>query len=109
MSAAAAVLLGISVAVQLVCCAGNLLVRDAADRLHLVGPLSVLVTLCVVTAVIAGSGSRTHVAKVVVTGIFLAASSPFVSRATGRALRIRAKGRLGVEENEVEEEEEDGG
>lgn len=97
-----AVLLGAAVTIQVVCCLGVLLLEDATDRLHLVGPVSVLATLAVVVAVAAGAASRTHLAKVAVTGLVVAAASPFVSRATARALRVRERGGMGVEAVEVE-------
>lgn len=102
MSATAGVLLGVVVAIQLVCAVGVLVVDDPSDRLHLVGPVSVLATVVAVVAIVLEAGSRTHVAKVVVTGLFLWAGSPFVTRATARALRIRGTGRLVVSDDEIE-------
>lgn len=97
-------LLAAVVAVQLVCAVSLLVLRDPFDRLHMVGPVSVLATIALVVAAVIGSASSTHTAKVVVVGLLLWVTSPFSSRATARALRVRATGRLAVDADEVVQE-----
>lgn len=100
MTAVQAGLLAVAVVIQLVCAVGMLTLDDPFDRLHLVGPVSVFATILVVLAVLGGGGSHTHLAKVVVIGAVLWGTSPFLTRATARALRIRDRGRLGIEDGE---------
>lgn len=104
MTAAQAILLGTAVAIQAVCAIGMLTTRAPLDRLHLVGPVSVLATVAVVAAVAIDPTSSSQLAKAVVTGLFVWLSSPFLSRATSRALRIRARGELTVPSENVEQE-----
>lgn len=105
MTAIQSVLLGLAVLVQAVAAVGMLAAREPLDRLHLVGPVSVLATILVVAAVGLDGGSSTLVAKAVVTGGFLWVASPFVTRATARALRVRAAGRLELAGEEVDRED----
>lgn len=105
MTAAQSILLGAAMAIQAVCAIGMLTTRAPLDRLHLVGPVSVLATVAVVAAVaLDPTSSTSHLAKAVVTGLFVWLSSPFLSRATSRALRIRERGELTVPSQEVEQE-----
>lgn len=104
MTAVQLVLLVVVVAIQLGCALGVLLVEEPADRLHLVGPVSVFGSILLTVAVALGGTSSTHIAKVVVIGLVLWLSSPFVTRATARALRVRASGRLEVEPDELIED-----
>lgn len=100
MTAAQVVLLGAVVALQLVAAVGMLVVRGPLDRLHLVGPVSVFGSLAIVLATLAAGTSTTHTAKTVATCLFLWVSSPFLSRATARALRVRATGELQIAPHE---------
>lgn len=104
MTVAQGVVLSFVVALQLVCAVGVLLVDDPFDRLHLLGPVSVLGSILLIVTVLLGGPSTSHLAKVAATGALLWATSPFVTRASARALRIRATGRLAVTEEELEEE-----
>lgn len=104
MSGLQAVLLAVVVAVQLVCAVALLFQRDPFDRLHLVGPVSVLATAVLVVAVLISASSTSHAAKVVVVGLLAWLTSPMSNRVTARALRIRAAGRLAVEHDDDVEE-----
>lgn len=95
-------LLAAAVAIQLACAVGVLRVHDPFARLHLVSPVSVFGSLLIVVAVVVGGSAATHLAKVVVIGLLLWISGPFVTRATARALRIRSEGRLEVAPGELE-------
>lgn len=106
MNVAQGALLAGAVVLQLACAVGILAVEDPMDRLHLIGPVSVLGSVLLVVAIAVGGTSGTHLAKVAVTGLFLWATSPFLTRATARALRIRATGRLEVSSEELGEGDE---
>lgn len=100
MTAIQAALLGAVVALHLIAAVGMLLVRDPLDRLHLVGPVSVFGSLAIILATLAAGTSTTHTAKTVATCLFLWVSSPFLSRMTARALRVRATGQLEIAPHE---------
>lgn len=104
MTALQAGLLGLVVLIQIVCAVGVLVVDDPFDRLHLIGPVSVFGSILVTVAVVVGGSSTTHLAKVVVIGVLLWAASPFLTRATARALRVRWTGRLEVRPDELTED-----
>lgn len=105
MSVVQVVLLAAVALIQLVCAVGVLAVDDPFDRLHLVGPVSVLGSILLVAAVVVGGSSSTHIAKVAVIGAFLWGTSPFLTRATASALRIRSTGRLDVGPDELGEDD----
>ena len=88
------VLLGLAVAAQLICAAGLLLGRSAADRLHYasagytVGPLCVLVAILIRQHLnSAGLDAIAAVGLLLLTG-------PLVVHATGRAIRRIENGQL---------------
>lgn len=105
MTVVVAVLLAAGVATELICAVGVVLARDAFDRLHLVGPAAVVGTAFIVAAVALDAHTGSHVARVVATGAVLWLSSPFLTRATARALRIRRTGRLLADGDEQVAEE----
>lgn len=105
MSAVQVGLLAAVALIQLVCAIGLLVVHDAFDRLHLVGPVSVFGSILLVAAVVVGGSSVTHIAKVAAIGAFLWGTSPFLTRATARALRIRSTGRLDIGPDELGEDD----
>lgn len=100
-----AAILAVVVLLQLICSIGVLVVDDPFDRLHLIGPVSVFGSILLTVAVVVGGTSTTHLAKVVVIGALLWGASPFLTRATARALRIRAVGDLEVGPDELIEDD----
>lgn len=102
MSPAVAVLLAITVALQFVGAVTALLARDAVAKLHAVNVVSVLATVPLVAALMLAPSSRTYAPQVVLTGAILAVSSPFLSRATARAIRVRREGELVVTDAEID-------
>lgn len=102
MSPPVLVLLGMVVMLQVVAAITASLADDAVAKLHAVNVASVLATVPLVIAVGLGGSSVPHVGKVVLTGALLVASSPFLSRATARAIRIRRTGELAATDAELE-------
>lgn len=96
MTAVQVALLAVVIVLQLVAAVGLFVIRDPLDRLHLVGPVSVIGTIVLIVATVLAGTSTTHLAKTIVTGLFLWAASPFVSRTTARALRVRDAGELAI-------------
>lgn len=102
MNAVAVALLGITVALQLVGALTTLLARDAMAKLHAVSVVSVLATVPLVVALLLVPTSRTYAGQIVLTGTILAVSSPFLSRASARAIRLRRTDELVASEAELD-------
>ncbi|MEA2720367.1 MAG: multicomponent Na+:H+ antiporter subunit [Candidatus Eremiobacteraeota bacterium] len=93
MSAAHAViaaLLGLAVLVELVCCAGILVMRTPLQRLHFIGPASMV---CPVLIALAVAVSKNPLSGAGLKALFIAAVlvafAPVASHATGRAALAR--------------------
>jgi multicomponent Na+:H+ antiporter subunit G len=81
----AAVLLAAGVGIELVCCAGVVLARDTATRLHYVAPAGVLGPALVAGAILARESLSQAGIKAVLTACVLLAVAPVLTHATGRA------------------------
>ena len=86
------VLLGLAVAVAAASSVGVLAMRDAYQKLHYLTPLSILAPILVGLAVLVQAGHSARSAQTWLAVGFLVIASPFLSHATIRAARIRAKG-----------------
>lgn len=86
------VLLGLSIAVQLVCALGLLLMPNVYDRLHFLGPASTVAPALVAAAVVTVEAFDHQGIEAVLLALFLALFGPVVSHATVRAARIREHG-----------------
>jgi multicomponent Na+:H+ antiporter subunit G len=84
-------LLGFGVAVELACCIGVLVMRDAYDKLHYLGPAAVLGPLAVALAIIVRESFSQAGVKALLTAGLLIVASPVLSHATARALHIRQR------------------
>jgi len=95
------VLLALSIAVQLVCALGLLLMPNVADRLHYLAPASTLAPVLVAGAIVAREALNHQGIEAVLLAAFLAVFGPIASHATLRAARIRERGdwRLGRDES----------
>lgn len=102
--AVVAVLLGIGVAAILLSALGMLVMRDAFDRLHFTGPASTIAPLCFAAAVLVEEPLSSAGVKAVIVAVLIAVTTPVLSHATARAMRIREQGRWTVHEHEREEE-----
>ena len=81
------VLVGCGVALQLIACAGVVLMRDALDRLHYAGS-STLGALCLCAAVVVREGPSLISLKALLTAAFLTLSGPVLVHATARAIYL---------------------
>jgi multicomponent Na+:H+ antiporter subunit G len=88
--AAVTVLLVAGVALELLCCAGVLLMRGALERLHYAGATTAGALLIGAAVVVRDSFSLIG-SRAILTGAFLLVSSPVLTHATARALHARAR------------------
>ena len=85
------ILLIIAVGVALASCLGVLVMDDAYDKLHYLGPASIAGPLCVAAAVVLTEGLSQAGIKALMTAGLLIVSSPVLAHATARALYIRQR------------------
>jgi len=90
-SVVVAVLVGLGVAVELGCCVGVLVMADAYDKLHYLGPASIVGPLLIAMAVLVGESFSQAGIKALLTAALLILSSPVLTHATARALYIRRR------------------
>jgi len=84
------VLIWAGVAVQLTCCVGLLVARNAIDRLHFAGAANVIGPALIAAAVAFEEGFFTTSAlNAFVVAVLLAILGGAISIATGRAIRLR--------------------
>jgi monovalent cation/proton antiporter MnhG/PhaG subunit len=97
-SVAVAVLLACGVVVELGCCLGVLVMEDAYDKLHYLGPAAIIGPLFVAVAVIVQENFGPAGVKSLLTAGLLIVASPVLSHATARALYIRQRDHVEDEE-----------
>ncbi len=85
-------LLGLAVVLALGSSLGVLVMREAAQKLHYVAPLSVVVPVLTGLAVLVHAGWTAGSAQTWLAVLVLVLASPIVSHATIRAARIRSDG-----------------
>jgi multisubunit Na+/H+ antiporter MnhG subunit len=85
------VLLIAGVAVQVLCCLGLIVMRDALDRLHCAGAVSIGAALVAAAVVVQDSFSLIG-NKAFALGIALLFANPVLVHATARMVRLRALG-----------------
>lgn len=91
---AVVLLLGAGVAVELACCLGVLLMRDAHDKLHFIGPAAILGPVAIATAIVLRESLSQAGVKAIVTALLLVIANPVLTHATARALYIRRRDHL---------------
>jgi multicomponent Na+:H+ antiporter subunit G len=91
MSVVVGALLAFGVAVELACCLGVLVMDDAYDKLHYLGPAAIVGPLAVATAVVITESFSQAGIKALLTAGLLIVASPVLSHATARALYIRQR------------------
>jgi monovalent cation/proton antiporter MnhG/PhaG subunit len=89
-----AVLLTFAVAVELACCLGVLVMEDAYDKLHYLGPASIVGPLAVAAAVVIRESLSQAGIKALLTAGLLIVASPVLAHATARALYIRRRDQI---------------
>jgi len=80
-------LLGAGAALQVFAVLGVVLLRDALDRVHYVGPSTLAAALIAAAIVVRESFSLIGIYALLLAG-FLLFTAPFLAHATGRALRL---------------------
>ncbi len=84
-------LLGFGVVVELACCIGVLVMDDAYDKLHYLGPATIVGPLAIAAAIILRESLSQAGIKALLTAVLLMMASPVLSHATARALYIRQR------------------
>ena len=84
-------LLVFGVAVELICCLGVLVMHDAYDKLHYLGPAAIVGPLAIAAAVVVRESFSQAGIKALLTAALLIVASPVMSHATARALYIRQR------------------
>jgi monovalent cation/proton antiporter MnhG/PhaG subunit len=88
---AVAVLVAFGVTIEVACCIGVVVMRDAYDKLHYTGPAAILGPGVFAAAIVIREGlSQAGIKALLVAGL-LAIASPVLAHATGRALYIRQR------------------
>ncbi len=86
-------LIALAVTVAVLCTIGLVAMRDAADRLHYVGPLTTVAPGLIALAIIVEDGVTSQAAlKSLAIAVLMLLTSPIVSYATLRAIATRARG-----------------
>jgi monovalent cation/proton antiporter MnhG/PhaG subunit len=93
-SVAVGVLLVVGVAIELSCCLGVLVMRDAHDKLHYIGPAAILGPIAVAAAIVVRESWSQAGVKAVITAVLMIIANPVLTHATGRALYIRRRDHL---------------
>jgi len=91
MSAAIDVLLAIGVAVELACCIGVLVMGDAYDKLHYLGPATIVGPVCIAAAIVTQESLDQAGVKSLLTAGLLIVAGPVLTHATARAMSIRQR------------------
>lgn len=95
--------LALAVLLVAACSVGVLVMRDTYQRLHFVGPISLVAPLLVGVAVTIHSGWHEATGETWLALGFVALASPYLSHATMRASRIVAEGDWRGERRESKE------
>jgi monovalent cation/proton antiporter MnhG/PhaG subunit len=88
------VLLTFGVGVELACCLGVLVMEDAHDKLHYVGPGAIFGPLAVAAAIVVRESLSQAGIKALLTAALLIVVNPVLTHAIGRALYIRRRDHL---------------
>jgi multicomponent Na+:H+ antiporter subunit G len=99
---AVAFLIG-GVVVELICCIGLIAVRNAFDRLHYLGPASSVGPLAIAAAVLIEESFTQAGVKSLLVALLLLLTSPVLTHATARAMRIHEEGRFQIHNEELVE------
>jgi multicomponent Na+:H+ antiporter subunit G len=83
------VLLAIGVGVALLCSLGVLVISDVFNRLHYVGPATILGLPAIAAAVVVAEGFSASGIKAMLIAVVVLATSPVLTQVTARAARAR--------------------
>ena len=84
-------LLAFGVGVELACCVGVLVMRDAYDKLHYLGPAAIVGPVAIAAAIVIREALSQAGIKALLTAALLIVASPVLTHATARALYIRQR------------------
>ena len=87
-------LLTFGVAVELACCVGVLVMEDALDKLHYIGPAAIFGPLAIAFAIVIREALSQAGIKSLLTAGLLVIVNPVLTHAIGRALYIRRRDHL---------------
>jgi len=87
-------LVSLGVVVELGCCVGVYVMRDAYDKLHYTGPAAILGPVLFAGAIVVQEGVSQAGVKAVLVALLLIIANPVLTHATGRALYIRQRDHL---------------
>ena len=88
------VLVSLGVVIELGCCVGVFVMRDAYDKLHYTGPAAILGPLAFAGAILVQEGISQAGIKAALVAVLLIVANPVLTHATGRALYIRQRDHL---------------
>jgi multicomponent Na+:H+ antiporter subunit G len=95
------VLLAAAVGVQWLCCLGVLRMRGAYNRLHFLGPATLLGPGLIAAAVLVDGASAEASVKAVLLAMILLVMGPVTSHALARAARVRETGSTDATAEEI--------
>jgi multicomponent Na+:H+ antiporter subunit G len=98
------VLLTIGVASVLISCIGVVAMRTPLDRLHFTAPAGTIAPVAFAVAVLVEEPLSSAGVKAVLVALLILVTTPALSHATARAVRIREHGRWKVLPHEHEED-----
>ena len=101
---AIAILLFIGVGIQLVCAVGVLVMGNVYDKLHFLGPASMVAPVAIAAAVVIEELLSANGVKAIFVAILLLLSNPVLTHATARAARVREHGHWQSLEEELVDE-----
>jgi monovalent cation/proton antiporter MnhG/PhaG subunit len=87
-------LVSFGVLVELGCCVGVFVMRDAYDKLHYTGPAAIVGPVAFAGAILVQEGVSQAGIKAVLVAVLLIVANPVLTHATGRALYIRQRDHL---------------
>jgi monovalent cation/proton antiporter MnhG/PhaG subunit len=85
------VLIAVAVVIELACCLGVFVMKDAYDKLHYLGPAAIVAPALIAIAVVLQESFSQAGIKALLTAALLALASPVLAHATARALYIRQR------------------
>jgi multicomponent Na+:H+ antiporter subunit G len=100
-----AVLLAVAVAAVLLSCLGVLVMRDGLDRLHFTAPAATIAPVLIAAAVLVEEPLSSAGVKAVLVALLIVVTTPVLSHATARAVRIREHGRWRMLPHELRDDE----
>jgi monovalent cation/proton antiporter MnhG/PhaG subunit len=93
----AAVLLTAGVLVVVACCIGVLVMDDAYDKLHYLGPAGIVGPVAIAVAIVVKESFSPAGIKAILTALLLVIAGPVLSHALARALYIRQRDHVEAE------------